>query len=243
MRDEKPPRHQRLHERVERHHDRLARRRDDVLSRRQRRRQDTREEILAAAREVLLERGAADLSLREVARRAGFTPGALYKYFDSKDDVVSALADRAMSALLEAFAGVPAGLPPDERAVEMGMAYLEFAYANPQDVAVILRHDLAAHDDASPTATHRELEDAVKSVFRDGARQGVFAIAVEDADYIAYGAWALVQGLAAFEQQQRPELVAHVRDKQRRLLCVYTNGLKSDWSAPAASDADSGRKP
>ena len=80
---------------------------------------------------MLLERGAADLSLREIARRAGFSPGALYKYFDSKDDVVKALADRAMGALLDALAAVPVELPPDERAVEIGMAYLEFARHNP----------------------------------------------------------------------------------------------------------------
>ena len=64
-----------------------------------------------------MERGAADLSLREIARRAGFSPGALYKYFDSKDDVIKALADGAMGALLLEFDKVPAELPPDERAL------------------------------------------------------------------------------------------------------------------------------
>ena len=81
---------------------------DRFVERRERRHRETRDDILIAAREVLLERGAADLSLREIARRAGYSAGALYKYFDNKDDVVKALADRAMGALLEAFATVPA---------------------------------------------------------------------------------------------------------------------------------------
>ncbi len=117
---------------------------DRFADRRERRHRETRDEILLAAREVLLERGAADLSLREIARRAGFTPGALYKYFDSKDDVVKALADRAMGALLEALAAVPSELPPDERAVEIGLAYLEFARHNPEDVAIVTMHESVA---------------------------------------------------------------------------------------------------
>ena len=47
------------------------------------------------------------------------------------------------------------------------MAYLEFARSNPQDVAIIVRHDLAAHDGV-PSAEHRDLEEAVNGVFRDG---------------------------------------------------------------------------
>jgi AcrR family transcriptional regulator len=231
--DHHEQRHRRAHERAERHRARALEHRDRMLSRRERRHLDTRDEILTAAREVLLERGAAELSLREIARRAGFTPGALYKYFDNKNDLVRALADGAMGALVEAFGRVPSGLPPDERAVEMGMAYLGFARTNPEDVAVIVLHESTAHA-LPPTAEYRGLEEAVKGVFREGVAQGVFAVAVEDVDYVAFGAWALVQGLAAFEKQQRPELAQSLRGKQRHLLSVYINGLKSDLTAPDA---------
>jgi AcrR family transcriptional regulator len=214
-----------------RHAERHARRRERHLSRRERRHGDTRDEILQAAREVLLERGAADLSLREIARRADFSPGALYRYFDNKDDVIKALADNAMGALLVEFDRVPADLPPDERALEMGMAYLEFARHNPEDVAVIALHESTLH--ALPlTDEHVRMEDAVMGVFRDGVEQGVFTLEDgEEPDSMAYGAWALVQGLATFEQQQRPVVAEKVRSKQRQLLRVYINGLKTDWSS------------
>ena len=203
-----------------------------LASRRERRHSETRDDILVAAREVLLERGAADLSLREIARRAGFSAGALYKYFDNKDDVIRALADSAMGALMEAFAQVPAGLPVEERAVELGLAYLEFARHNPEDVAVVTLHESMP---AAPiTGEHQRVEEAVVGVFREGAAQGVFSMpAHEDAEFMAYGAWALVQGLATLEQRQRPEVAARLRASQRRLLQAFVNGLKSDWSAPA----------
>jgi AcrR family transcriptional regulator len=113
--------------------------------RHERRHDETRDDILIAAREVLLERGAADLSLREIARRAGYSPGALYKYFKDKGDLVRVLADAAMRALVAAFETVPAGLPPDERAVEIGMAYLDFARSHPEDVELIAVNEAAIH--------------------------------------------------------------------------------------------------
>jgi AcrR family transcriptional regulator len=202
-----------------------------VVERRERRHRETRDEILLAAREVLLERGAADLSLREIARRAGYSPGALYKYFDSKDDVVKALADRAMGALLEAFAGVPTDLPPDDRAVELGLAYLEFARHNPADVAIVTMHESIAVGPHS--REHDQLDETLLNVFREGAATGVFSMPKsEDAEFMTYGAWALAQGLATLEQRQRPTTAARLRSRQRRLLQAFVNGLKSEWSAP-----------
>jgi AcrR family transcriptional regulator len=214
----------------ERRAERKADRHERRASRRERRHSQTREEILAAAREVLAERGAGDLSLREIARRADFSPAALYKYFDSKDDVIGALADDAMHALVDAFAAVPEDLPPDLRAVELGQIYLSFSREHPADVAVIELHESTAH--AQPlTDDHLALETAVVGVFRDGLRKGVFVGVPEDAETLAYGAWALVQGLARFERVQRPAVADKVKARQRELLTIYVNGLKTDWPA------------
>ncbi len=200
---------------------------DRLVERRARRRRETRDDILLAAREVLLERGAADLSLREIARRAGFSPGALYKYFDSKDDLVKALADRAMGALLDVLVRVPADLPADERAVALGLAYLEFARHNPEDVAVITMHESVAVGPHSPE--HDQLEETLLGVFREGAAAGLFELpAADDAATMSYGAWALALGLATLEQRQRPTTAAKLRAQQGRLLRAFVEGLKCE---------------
>ena len=213
----------------ERHAERRAERHQRREQRRERRHSQTRDDILGAAREVLLERGAADLSLREIARRAGFSPAALYKYFDNKDDVIKALADAAMTALVAAFAAAPADLPPDRRAVELGIAYLAFARENPEDVAVIELHESTANP-LPLTAEHVAVEEVVKGVFSDGVAAGVFTASGEDdPEYMAYGVWALAQGLSRFERVQRPAVADKVRARQRELLTIYVNGLKTDW--------------
>ena len=58
------------------------------LSRRERVRAETVREILDTARRVLVEQGPDGLALRAVAREMGLTAPALYRYFDSREDLV-----------------------------------------------------------------------------------------------------------------------------------------------------------
>src|SRR4051795_2292209 len=64
------------------------------LDRRQRRRQETIEEVLDIAVEIMTEQGVAGLSIGEVARRMGIRPPSLYVYFPSKDALYDALFER-----------------------------------------------------------------------------------------------------------------------------------------------------
>jgi AcrR family transcriptional regulator len=83
--------------------------------RRARRRQETIEEILDIAEEVMAEEGVNGLSLAEVARRLGVQPPSIYKYFPSLMAVYDALFLRGQLAHLavmrEAMAGAEPGLP------------------------------------------------------------------------------------------------------------------------------------
>ncbi|HXZ61450.1 MAG TPA: TetR/AcrR family transcriptional regulator [Acidimicrobiales bacterium] len=76
---------------------------------RERVRRELTAEILAVARRHLGREGAAALSLRSVARELGMAPSALYRYFDSRDALLSALildAFESLAAEAEAAAGV-----------------------------------------------------------------------------------------------------------------------------------------
>src|SRR5262245_36496815 len=79
------------------------------VDRRARRRQETIEEILAIARDVIAEEGVNGLSLSEVARRLGVQPPSLYKYFDSLMDVYDALFRRGQLEHLEALRAAVVG--------------------------------------------------------------------------------------------------------------------------------------
>src|SRR5438309_2367782 len=85
------------------------------LDRRARRRQETIEEILGIAVEVMSEEGVTGLNLAEVARRMGIRPPSLYKYFPSLMAVYDELFRRGqidhLNAMRQAMVGVEPGLP------------------------------------------------------------------------------------------------------------------------------------
>jgi len=60
------------------------------------------DEIKAAARAQLAERGAAALSVRHVARELGMSSSGMYRYFASRDDLLTALIVDAYDALGDA---------------------------------------------------------------------------------------------------------------------------------------------
>ena len=55
--------------------------------------------VLAAARTTFLELGLEGASLREIAKRAGYSPGAIYSYFSSKEEVYGALLGESLERL------------------------------------------------------------------------------------------------------------------------------------------------
>jgi len=55
--------------------------------------------VLDAARAVFFEHGLEGTSIREIAQRAGYTPGAIYSYFASKEEVYAALLGESLERL------------------------------------------------------------------------------------------------------------------------------------------------
>jgi AcrR family transcriptional regulator len=55
--------------------------------------------VLDAARSAFIELGLEGASLREIAKRAGYTPGAIYSYFASKEEVYGALLGESLERL------------------------------------------------------------------------------------------------------------------------------------------------
>ncbi len=100
---------------------------------RDRRRAETVREIKAAALEQLAEGGPGGLSLRGVARAVGMTVQSLYHYFDSRDELLTALVidgHRALAASVMDAAVASRGRPHAERLFAASNAYRRWALAN-----------------------------------------------------------------------------------------------------------------
>lgn len=96
--------------------------------------------IKAEARTQLAAEGAAKLSLRAVARELGMVSSALYRYFPSRDDLLTALivdAYDAVGAAAEGAAAETAGQRPLVRWTAVCRAVRAWAIEHPHEYALI----------------------------------------------------------------------------------------------------------
>lgn len=72
-----------------------------VKERQEREREEVRQKILNAARELFVAEGYHHVSIRKVAEKIEYGPASLYSYFPSKDDLFFALAEEGFRKLFE----------------------------------------------------------------------------------------------------------------------------------------------
>ncbi len=107
---------------------------------RERARAELTREIKAEARRQVAAAGAQQLSLRAVARELGMVSSALYRYFPSRDDLLTALIIDAYDALGESAERAVAALPPGDvrsRWRACCTAVRGWALAHPHEYALI----------------------------------------------------------------------------------------------------------
>ena len=85
---------------------------------RQRRKAKNQASILDAATHLLVTKGFENVSLREIAKQADYSPAGLYKLFDSKAAIIKAVHARENQQLLDLLATVPNTLSPMQRLIE-----------------------------------------------------------------------------------------------------------------------------
>jgi AcrR family transcriptional regulator len=124
---------------------------------RERVRAEVTSEITDAARRQLAEVGAAALSLRAVARELGMASSAVYRYFPSRDDLLTRLIIDGYDDLGAAAesADLPSA-PPAERWLAVCRAVRTWARAHPHEYALLYGSPVpgyAAPKDTVPAAS------------------------------------------------------------------------------------------
>ena len=74
-----------------------------------------RQHILNAAKAVFMEFGLDAVSMREIAKQAGYTAGAIYSYFASKEDIYAALLTDSLERLNDCVSQSTQGASIDQK--------------------------------------------------------------------------------------------------------------------------------
>jgi AcrR family transcriptional regulator len=134
---------------------------------------ETRERIIAAARECFGCYGFDKTTNQRIARQAGITSGAIYHYFESKQELFAAVADETLTTVLSRFRAARAEGQP---IVEQLVAVLEAAAElNAEDPS------MAMFVSSSPIEIRRHQEFAALADEQGGAMLGFFEEMVHEA--------------------------------------------------------------
>jgi AcrR family transcriptional regulator len=144
---------------------------------------DLRPALLRAAVAAIGERGAAGMSLRDVARRAGVTHTAATYHFGSKAGLLTAVAAEGHELLAEALSAV---VEEKGSFLEVGVAYVGFAVSHPAHFEVMFQPTLYDADDEAVRRAKRETAAILYGTREASPEQQAFGVA----------AWSLVHGLA-----------------------------------------------
>ena len=103
-----------------------------IKERRQRQRQQLRDGILSAAREIASAEGWRAVTIRRIAERVEYSPPVLYEYFDSKEDLLLELVRMGYAGQLRAIEEAKASSDdPEEALLAVARAYLRFSFGSP----------------------------------------------------------------------------------------------------------------
>jgi AcrR family transcriptional regulator len=107
-----------------------------------------RDRLLAAAAKVFAERGYRAASVDDVATAAGFSKGAVYWHFDSKEELLHTLIDERLRDPTEALLARMAEAPPEvDAGHEVGDRFMELLSGDPDFVLLANEYwALAARD-------------------------------------------------------------------------------------------------
>jgi AcrR family transcriptional regulator len=196
-----------------------------------------RQAILKAARKLLGEVGTSELSLSELARRSGVSKANVYRYFESREDVLLQLWIEEVRELGERLEGAFAKLAPGDAngviaAVVAGFATQPKLCELMSIASPVLERHLSAHAIVSAKQNLATLTAHIAGLLH--AR--IPEIPIEDCAWLAGAASTWVAGIwpavnpppAVVEALSRPEPAAMQPAFERdftRLLSVLVKGL------------------
>lgn len=139
--------------------------------------------------QLLGDKPAGEISLREVARAADVSHNAPYHHFSDRRGLLKVLAERSMADLVAAVrAAIEAAPDPRSAAIEGGAAYIRFAVEHPHGFDVIYDPTVCIPGEPSETMAPliAELEELLGAAVAAAGLEGQSGVT---------GAWGLVHGI------------------------------------------------
>jgi AcrR family transcriptional regulator len=175
-----------------------------IAERKERQRAELREQILAAARKIVLDEGFDALTMRKIADEIEYSAATIYLYFENREAIGRALCAEAFEHLVSYLAAALSQIAdPLERLKGIGRCYARFGLENPKEYKLLFMTDAAfmatlfgelAADKDPDDPGERAFQFVVDTV---QACMDAGVIRVGDPVIIAELAWTMVHGIVS----------------------------------------------
>ena len=160
--------------------------------------------ILDTARQLLTADGYAELSMRKIANKIGYSVTSIYLHFSNKDDLVHALIDEGVDLLAELLQEADrVGTNPAARLEQLCTAYIRFGLERPEyyEIMYVLHPEYIKRYPAEKYRKARRNLAMFSSAIEDGVEERIFW--TEDPMLSANVIWSQLHGVVTLLISER----------------------------------------
>ncbi|GHO79524.1 TetR family transcriptional regulator [Ktedonobacter sp. SOSP1-85] len=196
------------------------------MSPREKRRARTRETILEAAMQIVMQHGVDALSMREIAERIDYSPSGLYEYFSSKEEIIAELVNEGFERLTARMEHGTQGATALSRLQEAGKVYMHFALQEPQLYLMMFNHRPLSPFPFTEVEQNTAYSQLVQ-ILQDGLLSGEFRSASGAGwQELAYASWSLMHGLAMLRLTLMSQVTEDIDRLHERAFQAFVAQLK-----------------
>lgn len=202
-------------------------------------REDLRERIVEAARDIVSEQGLDALSMRALAVRIGHSPGTIYHHFQDKDELLRSVMAEGFKRLSTSMEDEVEKVGPSNSALDtfaaQGRAYARFALENTGyframfEVPGVAQLEACPEDRRSPEPRKDEAsKERAVELLRQASAAGDMDL-VDGPDRAAVVGWALIHGLTSLYVSGHLEEEAASHEEFIELVESAIRALATGW--------------
>lgn len=185
-----------------------------ISTRKERQKEELKGKILQAAKEVFMQKGFEDTSIRNIAEKIEYSPTTIYLYFKDKDDIFCELHREGFALLNQYFRPLAHVSDPYQRLKAINKAYITFAMENGElyDLMFIINAPMKSikKDESDWEEGSRAFAFLVNTI-QECISKGYF-IGMQP-EILAFTVWSMVHGIASLEIRNRCSVVENLNEK------------------------------
>jgi AcrR family transcriptional regulator len=192
-------------------------------------RQETRNAIIDAARAMFIERGVEAVTMREIAKKVGYSPTALYLHFEDRDAILQAICDTDFLALATGMQAIMQEPDLVKRLNLLAYGYAQFALSHPNHYRLMFMTPRVCDPEVSTLQKENTEQDAyaqLKLVVKEAFEAQCFRPELTDAELIAQTMWAGIHGVCSLQIALASDAWVNWRDIEQRLNLMQQSLLR-----------------